>query len=200
MATAGFASLRGRGNSNVRRRIHQDGPQYRDPVRLASRSVPCVRCVRGLLCHRATVGGQPRTVRRSFLHHGAVQARAASTQAVLVAPFHRRTGQATGRRATVVVCCLVRRVACGQSGCLGRWPHEILAHGRGGPSSAPIRTQLFFGSAVVPPRSSSNGRRMGPLFEVLLGFHKLYSHALLWSARARLSRQGSGGHAHRGSG
>lgn len=53
----------------------------------------------------------------------------------------------------------------------------------------PTSTQLFFGSAVVPQRSSSEGRAgMGPLFAALLGFHKLYSRALLWSARARLSK------------
>ena len=50
-------------------------------------------------------------------------------------------------------------------------------------------TRLFFGSAVVPRRSSGGG--LGPVFGALLGFHKVYSRALLLSARMRLSRQGS---------
>ena len=58
------------------------------------------------------------------------------------------------------------------------------------PSLSNVRrsTQLFFGSAIVPARSSSNARgSIGPVFTALLGFHKLYSRALLWSARVRLS-------------
>lgn len=52
-------------------------------------------------------------------------------------------------------------------------------------------TRLYFGSAVVPAKSGAAGaRRMGFVFKALLGFHKLYSHALLGSARARLSRPG----------
>lgn len=49
-------------------------------------------------------------------------------------------------------------------------------------------TRLYFGSAVVPKRTSS-GRRggMGIVFHALLGFHKLYSRALLSSASASLS-------------
>ena len=46
-------------------------------------------------------------------------------------------------------------------------------------------TRLFFGSAVVPRRSSGGGG-LGPVFRVLLGFHRLYSRALLLSARLRL--------------
>ena len=56
-------------------------------------------------------------------------------------------------------------------------------------------TQLFFGSAVVPRRSSSGAQAMGFWFWALGGFHKLYSRALLRSARARLlaqARSGSG--------
>jgi hypothetical protein len=61
------------------------------------------------------------------------------------------------------------------------------------------RTQLFFGSAVVPPLSASGSpRSMGPVFMALLGFHKLYSRALLLSARSRLLRQVAiGAHVHR---
>ena len=68
-----------------------------------------------------------------------------------------------------------------------------------GPSTLPARTQLFFGSAVVPQRYPSGARgSMGLVFTALLGFHKLYSRALLWSAGARLSSQTRGSHAHRG--
>jgi hypothetical protein len=49
-----------------------------------------------------------------------------------------------------------------------------------------IATRLYFGSAVVP-RGGRTG--LGMLFGVLLGFHKLYSRALLLSARARLAGQ-----------
>lgn len=50
-------------------------------------------------------------------------------------------------------------------------------------------TRLYFGSAVVPVASRSTGKpAMGFLFKALLGFHKLYSRALLGAARARLAR------------
>jgi hypothetical protein len=49
-------------------------------------------------------------------------------------------------------------------------------------------TRLFFGSAVVPRRANGRGG-LGPVFGALLGFHKMYSRALLLSARIRLSRQ-----------
>lgn len=52
---------------------------------------------------------------------------------------------------------------------------------------AASHTKLYFGSAVVPKLDAATGqRRMGPLFAALLGFHKLYSRALLGSARTRL--------------
>jgi hypothetical protein len=48
-------------------------------------------------------------------------------------------------------------------------------------------TRLFFGSAVVARRNSRSGeRRLKPQFRLLLGFHKLYSRALLRAARRRL--------------
>ena len=51
-------------------------------------------------------------------------------------------------------------------------------------------TRLFFGSAVVPKvRASSKQAELGLVFTALLGFHKLYSRALLWSARLKLARQ-----------
>ena len=59
-------------------------------------------------------------------------------------------------------------------------------------------TRLFFGSAIVPPRTASGTRGgMGLVFTALLGFHKLYSRALLSSARARLlGNINRGAHAH----
>ena len=47
------------------------------------------------------------------------------------------------------------------------------------------RTQLLFGSAVVPRRRGG----LGAGFRALLGFHKLYSRALLFAAWSRLSSQ-----------
>ena len=107
-----------------------------------------------------------------------------------------------------------KQLAEGQLSSFAAWSVEsraenqlVLAAGRtrswlmvaAGASTAPGRTLLYFGSAVVPRRSSSNGSgSMGLLFAALLGFHKLYSRALLWSARVRLSNQARGEHAHRG--
>jgi hypothetical protein len=98
-----------------------------------------------------------------------------------------------------------RQLAEGQRSAFAAWTVEsraenqiVLATGRtrswlmvvAGSSELPASTQLFFGSAVVPPRSSSGDRSsMGLLFTALLGFHKLYSRTLLRAARARLSRQ-----------
>ncbi len=49
-------------------------------------------------------------------------------------------------------------------------------------------TRLYFGSAVVPvTKSAANGPKIGKGFSLLLGFHKLYSRALLSAARSRLS-------------
>jgi hypothetical protein len=50
-------------------------------------------------------------------------------------------------------------------------------------------TRLYFGSAVVPVSRKSSGRAtMGFAFKALLGFHKVYSRALLHAARSRLMR------------
>jgi len=55
------------------------------------------------------------------------------------------------------------------------------------PSANGSTTRLYFGSAVVPVKNPSMGKqRMGPLFTVLLRFHKLYSRVLLKSACSRL--------------
>ena len=49
------------------------------------------------------------------------------------------------------------------------------------------RTRLYFGSAVVPrPHPRSGKPALGFGFRALLGFHRLYSLALLSAARARL--------------
>ncbi|MBN8658443.1 MAG: hypothetical protein J0M11_22095 [Anaerolineae bacterium] len=48
-------------------------------------------------------------------------------------------------------------------------------------------TRLYFGSAVVPHRISKDGKpSLGFFFTALLGFHKVYSVLLLYSARAKL--------------
>ncbi len=50
-------------------------------------------------------------------------------------------------------------------------------------------TRLYFGSAVVPVVGRSTGKPgMDLVFKSLLGFHKLYSRALLGAARSRLAR------------
>ena len=49
------------------------------------------------------------------------------------------------------------------------------------------RTRLYFGSAVVPVRDAdSASTSLGRSFGVLLGFHKIYSKALLYSAMTLL--------------
>ena len=47
-------------------------------------------------------------------------------------------------------------------------------------------TRLYFGSAVVPARAKDGRASLGAGFHSLLGFHRLYSHALLRAARSRL--------------
>ena len=57
-------------------------------------------------------------------------------------------------------------------------------------------TRLYFGSAVVPVVHKQSGQaRLGFTFKALLGFHKLYSRALLSAARSRLARSGGTEHA-----
>lgn len=54
------------------------------------------------------------------------------------------------------------------------------------------RTRLYFGSAVVPVRSSKTGESsLGMGFSALLEFHKLYSEVLLGAARSRLQGNSS---------
>ena len=52
----------------------------------------------------------------------------------------------------------------------------------------PASTRLYFGSAVVPELDAKTGQSSyGFGFHALLGFHRLYSRALLRSAVSRLS-------------
>jgi hypothetical protein len=50
-----------------------------------------------------------------------------------------------------------------------------------------VGTRLHFGSAIVPRAGGPSGQAsLGGLFHALLGFHKLYSRALLMAAARRL--------------
>lgn len=54
---------------------------------------------------------------------------------------------------------------------------------------SPQLTALFFGSVVTSRLDPATGKReLGRSYRALLGFHKLYSRALLAAARSRLSR------------
>ena len=54
-------------------------------------------------------------------------------------------------------------------------------------SSTGTTTRLYFGSAVLPPKSGSTAKAgMGWLFHALLGFHRLYSRLLLGAASRRV--------------
>ena len=58
-----------------------------------------------------------------------------------------------------------------------------------GEQSKPACTHLFFGSAVVPKIDAKSGQASyGFAFHAMLGFHRLYSRALLRSAVSRLAR------------
>ena len=49
-------------------------------------------------------------------------------------------------------------------------------------------TRLYFGSAVIPEKSSTpKNPQLGFVFKALLGFHRLYSRALLGAAQRKLS-------------
>jgi hypothetical protein len=49
------------------------------------------------------------------------------------------------------------------------------------------RTQLYFGSAIVPKRNPKTGElSLGFGYQALLGFHKIYSVLLLHSAKLRI--------------
>lgn len=52
------------------------------------------------------------------------------------------------------------------------------------------RTRLYFGSAVVPVRDSKTGElSLGFGYRSLLGFHRIYSVLLLFSAASRMRRK-----------
>jgi len=58
------------------------------------------------------------------------------------------------------------------------------------PDAASAGTRLYFGSAVVPARgakANASAPTLVPAFRLLLGFHKLYSRALLTAAASRLA-------------
>lgn len=62
------------------------------------------------------------------------------------------------------------------------------------PEPGSASTRLYFGSAVVPRVDRRTGRaRMGWGFHALLGFHRLYSRALLRAAQRQLQRQAGAG-------
>ena len=73
---------------------------------------------------------------------------------------------------------------CDVSGRTRSW--FMVEEGTGG---TPLKSRLYFGSAVVPKTSKeSRSHSMGFGFNALLGFHKLYSRALLTAAKAKLER------------
>lgn len=52
------------------------------------------------------------------------------------------------------------------------------------------RTRLYFGSVVVPVQNSKTGKpSLGFIYQALLGFHRVYSVLLLYSARLRINGQ-----------
>ena len=72
----------------------------------------------------------------------------------------------------------------------GRTKSWLMVGPAAGGNGAP-RTQLYFGSAVLPRprRSTTEKARMGVVFHALNGFHRLYSRLLLSAARSRLLRR-----------
>jgi len=53
-----------------------------------------------------------------------------------------------------------------------------------------VQTRLYFGSAVVPNQNTITGERsIGFVYRALLGFHRIYSILLLYSAKWRIMSQ-----------
>jgi hypothetical protein len=96
-----------------------------------------------------------------------------------------------------------RDLACGRRGDFAAWTQEaravdqllmcdflkstrswfMLTPGKQG-------TRLYFGSVVTSRQNPRTGRlELGAGFRLLLGFHKLYSRALLTAARSKLRKQ-----------
>lgn len=57
------------------------------------------------------------------------------------------------------------------------------------PAAAGGGTRLYFGSVVTARRNRRGELELGRSYRLLLGFHKLYSRALLAAARSKLRRQ-----------
>jgi len=71
---------------------------------------------------------------------------------------------------------------------MGRTRSWLMTTSEGGTGG----TRLYFGSAVVPIRDPNTGRSsLGFGFTALLGFHKLYSRALLRAASRKLRKSNS---------
>jgi len=97
---------------------------------------------------------------------------------------------------------MARAVARGEAQRLAIWTvedragDELLMHEDSGATRSWFKAQvgeggghttLWFGSAVVPRRRGAGGEaRLGGLFQALLGFHRVYSRALLAAAARRL--------------
>ena len=70
---------------------------------------------------------------------------------------------------------------------LGRTRSWFMVHHLGAEDAQ--RTQLYFGSAVVPKKNQKTGKSsLGFVFQALLGFHRIYSILLLYFARLRVAR------------
>lgn len=68
-------------------------------------------------------------------------------------------------------------------------PVGSVLSGAGQGGSGASGTTLYFGSAITPRINTTTGEKsLGLTFTALLGFHKLYSRALLRAAAASLSR------------
>lgn len=71
---------------------------------------------------------------------------------------------------------------------VGRTRSWFMVTHTGTPENA--RTQLYFGSAVVPRKDPKTGKSsLGFVYRSLLGFHKIYSVLLLYFARQKLLRE-----------
>jgi hypothetical protein len=69
---------------------------------------------------------------------------------------------------------------------LGRTRSWFMVTHTGTPGNA--RTQLYFGSAVVPRKDPKTGKlSLGLIYRTLLGFHKIYSVLLVYFARRNLA-------------
>jgi hypothetical protein len=95
-----------------------------------------------------------------------------------------------------------RKLSVGESDSFAAWHVEsrsqgelLLAAGRtrswlmavARPSREGTSTRLYFGSAIVPEKKPRKGQDpLGRRFRILLGFHRLYSRALLRAALSRL--------------